>query len=161
MWTKFSDDWSKTVTCIAAYTNKRTISKDLYIADVKMNLSKIFRNLKNGHHFEVRVIFYTGSCTGSWVLHQDRPCCSLHLEPLINVLAKILQTLCQFQNLTYSWPSYLTVDLAKMRCTSPYQDPCLGQVWWWLVKRFDLISCWQNSCGQTDKQTIKWTIRRR
>ena len=41
------------------------IADDLSISDAKMNLSKIFRNFQNGHHFEVRAIFLTGSCTGS------------------------------------------------------------------------------------------------
>ena len=53
----------------------------------KMNLSKIFRNFQNGRHFEVRAIFQTGSCTETWVLHQDRPCSVLCYELLFDVLA--------------------------------------------------------------------------
>ena len=33
------------------------ISHDLSISDVKMDLSKIFRNFQNSPHFEVRAIF--------------------------------------------------------------------------------------------------------
>ena len=41
------------------------ISDGLSISDVKMNLSKIFRNFQNGRHTEARANFLTGSCTGS------------------------------------------------------------------------------------------------
>ena len=81
-----------------------------------MNLSQIFRNFQNCRHFGVRVRFKTRSCNGSWVLHQDRPCYSLHFDILFDVLAKILRELWLFQNLTFfviSWPSYLTFDLKK------------------------------------------------
>ena len=77
------------------------ISDDLLISDAKMKLSKIFPNFQNGRHFEVRAIFQTVSCTGSWVLHQDRPYVSLHYELLLNVLAQKLTKLWRFQNLTY------------------------------------------------------------
>ena len=70
-----------------------TISDDLSISDVKMNLSKIFRNFQNGRHFEVRAIFQTGSCTATWVLHKDRPCSSISCELLFDVLAKTLTEL--------------------------------------------------------------------
>ena len=60
----------------------------LSTSDAKMNLSKIFRNFQNGRQFEARAIFQTVSCTGSWVLHQDRSCLSLHFELLFNVLVK-------------------------------------------------------------------------
>ena len=85
----------------------------LCISYVKLNLSQIFRNC---HHFGVRARFKTGSCNRSWVLHQDRPCYSLHFEILFHVLAPILRELWLFQNMTYfviSWPSYLTFDLKK------------------------------------------------
>ena len=153
MWTKFSDDWLKPTTYIAknvtisfkhAYrrpnltprcdvisdviniksTFSGIISDNLSISDAKMNLSKIFQNFQNGRHFEVRAIFHTGSCTGSWVLHQDRPCLSLHFELLFDGVMG-------FQNLTYfltSWPNYLTFDLENKWASSPHQDTCLGQV---------------------------------
>ena len=86
MWTKFGDDWSKTATFIAENVTisfkdeyrrptltsrcdvisdviniKSTffgsISDGLSIFNVKMNLSKIFRNFQNGRHFEVRANF--------------------------------------------------------------------------------------------------------
>ena len=81
-WTKFSDNWSETATCIAenvtisfkhqyrrptlmsrcdvmsdAINIKNTflglISDGLSISNIKMNLSKIFRNFQNGRHIEV------------------------------------------------------------------------------------------------------------
>ena len=116
IWTKFSDDWLKTATCILEnvtipfkheyrrltltsrcdvisdvinikITFWEIISDDLSISDVKTNLSKIFRNFQNGRHIEVPAIFQTGSCTGTWVIHRDRPCLSLYFEFLIDVLA--------------------------------------------------------------------------
>ena len=57
---------------------------DLSIYDVKMNLYEIYRNFQNGRHFEVRAIFYTASCTESWVLHQDRPCYSLYIPYILS-----------------------------------------------------------------------------
>ena len=112
IWTKFSENWLETVIYISENvtisfkheyrrptltsrcdvisdviniksTFSGTISDDLSISDVKMNLSKIFRNFQNGRHFEVRAIFQTGS----WVLHQDRPCSVLCYELLFDVLA--------------------------------------------------------------------------
>ena len=73
----------------------------LSISYVKMKLSQIIKNLQNGRHFEVRVIFKTGSCTGSWVLHQNRPCHSLSFDILFDVLAQIVTELWLFHNLTY------------------------------------------------------------
>ena len=73
----------------------------LSISYVKMKLSQIIQTLQNGRHFEVRAIFITGSCTGSWVLHQNRPCHSLYFDILFDVLAQILTELWLFQNLTY------------------------------------------------------------
>ena len=96
LWTKYSDDWLQTATCIAENVTisfkheyrrpsltspcdvvsdviniKNTfpgiISDDLSIFVVKLNLSIIFRNFPNGHHFDVRLSFVTGSPTGSWV----------------------------------------------------------------------------------------------
>ena len=77
----------------------------LSISYVKMRLSQIIQNLQNGRHFEVRAIFKTGSCTGSRVLHQHRPCHSLDFEILFDVLAQILTELWLFQNLTYFFTS--------------------------------------------------------
>ena len=83
MWPKFGDDWLQTATCIAEnvtisfkheYRRPRLtsrsdivsgvinikitfsgmISDDLSISIFKLNLSKIFRNLANGRHFDVR-----------------------------------------------------------------------------------------------------------
>ena len=83
MWTKFGDDWSKPATCIAenvtisfkheyrrpTLTSRCDVISDvinikniffglildgLSISNIKMNLSKIFRNFQNGRHFEVR-----------------------------------------------------------------------------------------------------------
>ena len=39
------------------HTFSEIICNDLLGYDVKMNLSKIFRNFRNGRHFEVRAIF--------------------------------------------------------------------------------------------------------
>ena len=122
IWTKFSENWLETVIYISENvtisfkheyrrptltsrcdvisdviniknTFSGTISDGLSISDVKMNLSKIFRNFQNGRHFEVRAIFQTGSCTETWVLHKDRPCSSLSCELLFDVLAKKLTEL--------------------------------------------------------------------
>ena len=107
----FGDDWSKPATCISENvtisfkheyrrptltsrcdvinikgTFSGIISDDLSICDVKINLSKIFRNFQNGRHFEVQAIFQTGSYTGTWVLHRDRPCSSLYFKLLFDVL---------------------------------------------------------------------------
>ena len=89
----------------------------LSISYVKMNLSQIFRNFQNGCHFEVNVRYWTGSCTGIWVIHQDMLCHSLHFEILFDVLALILTELWLFQNLTYFlilWPSYGTFVLHRL-----------------------------------------------
>ena len=165
-WTKFSDDWLKLRTYIAENVtisfkheyrrpiltprcdvisdviNIRNnfsgiISDDLSISDAKINLSKIFRNFQNGRHFEVQAIFQTGSCTEFGVLHQERPCLSLHFELLFDVVAQKLTELWRFQNLTYfltSWPDYLTFDLYDQWVSTHDQDTHLGQVWWWLVE---------------------------
>ena len=85
------------------------ISDILSISLVRMTLSKIFQNFQNGHHFLVRANFLTWSCTGSWVLHQDRPCHSLHLEILFDVLAQILRELRLFQYFIYFWPRDLVI----------------------------------------------------
>ena len=159
IWTKLSDDWLKTATCILenvtisfkyeyrrpTLTSQRDvisdvinikntllgiISDDLSISDVKMNLSKIFWNFQNDRHFEVRVSFYTRSCTGIWVIQKDRPCFSLHFEFLINTVAQISMKLLQFQNLTYfltSWPTYLTFDLQTLQTAVLRQDTSVGE----------------------------------
>ena len=124
IWTKPSDDWLKTATCISENVSislkheyrKRTltshrdvisdvikikntiwgiISDDLFIPDVKMNLSKIFCKFQNGRHFEVRLSFYTGSCTKIWVIQPSMPCYSLHFELLIDTVAQMLIKLLQ------------------------------------------------------------------
>ena len=38
---------------------------DLFISEVKLKLCLIFRNFKNGRHFEFATNFFTGSYTGS------------------------------------------------------------------------------------------------
>ena len=137
IWTKLSDDWLKTATCILENVTisfkheyrrpiltsrcdvisdliniKNTfcgmISDDLSISDVKMNLSKIFQKFQNGHHFEVRASFYTESCIRICIIQQDRPCYSLHFELSIDAVAQILTKLFQFQNLTYFLTSWPT-----------------------------------------------------
>ena len=154
IWTKLSGDWLKTATCISENVTisfkheyrrptltsgcdvisdiiniKNTfwgiISDDLSIYDVKMNLSKIFWKFQNGCRFEVRANFYTGSCTGIWVIQQDRPCYSLHFELLIEAVAQIFTKLLQFQNLTYFltlWPTYVTFDLETLQTSVLSQD---------------------------------------
>ena len=116
------------------------ISDGLSISDVKMNLSKIFRNFQNGRHTEARANFLTGSCTESWALHRDRPCYCLRFDILFDVLAQILTELWLFQSLTYfliSWPSYVTFDLEKLLDFVLRQTTYVDQVWWWLVKNCD------------------------
>ena len=87
----------------------------------------------------------------------------LHFELLINVLAKILTELWQFQNLTYfliSWPSYFTFDLVNKWVPSTYQDTYLVQVWWWLVKQCDLYPANNlHPDRQTERQTNRETNR--
>ena len=119
----------------------RLISNGLSISDVKMNLSKIFRNFQNGRHFEARANFETGNFTGSWVLHRDRPCYCLRFDILFDALAPILTELWLFQSLTYfliSWPSYVTFDLETLLGFVLRQTTYIDQVWWWLVKNCDL-----------------------
>ena len=111
MWTKFGDDWPETATCIAGnvtisfkheyrrptLTSRCDVISDvinikniflglilggLSISNVKMNISKIFRNFQNGRHFEFRANFWTGSCTGSWWCYEDRPWGVLRCRPL-------------------------------------------------------------------------------
>ena len=101
----------------------------LSIFYVKMNLSQIFRNFQNDRHFEVHVRYWTGSCIGIWVIHQDKLCHSLHFEILFDVLAWILTELWLFQNLTYFlilWPSYGTFVLQKV-----YRVLCCGRLHMW------------------------------
>ena len=86
MWTRFGDDWSKTAICISENVTNSfkheyrrpiltsrcdvisdvinikstflgSISDGLSISNVKMNISKIFRNFQNGRQFEVRRTF--------------------------------------------------------------------------------------------------------
>ena len=159
IWTKLSDDWIKTATCISENVTisfkheyrrpiltprcdvisdviniKNTfwgiISDDFSISDVKTNLSKIFWKFQNSRHFEVRASFYTGSCTGIWIIQQDRPWYSLHFELLIDAVAQILTKLLQFQNLTYflaSWPTYLPFDLGTLQTSVLSQDTSVGE----------------------------------
>ena len=136
-WTKLSDDWLKTATCISENvtisfkheyrrptltsncdvisdviniknTSGGILSDELSISAIKMNLSKIFWKFQNGRHFEVRPNFYTRSCTENWVIKQYRPCYSLHFDLLINAVAQVLTKLLQFQNLTYFLTSWPT-----------------------------------------------------
>ena len=159
IWIKLSDDWLKRATCISENVTisfkheyrkptltsrcdvisdvidiKNTIlgiiSDDLSISEVKMNQSKIFWKFQNGRHYEVRLSFYTGSCTGIWVMQHDRACYSLHFELLIDVVAQILTKLLQFQNLTYfltSWPTYLTFDVETLQTSALSQDTSMGE----------------------------------
>ena len=109
------------------------ISDILSISVVRMTLSKIFQNFQNGHHFVVRANFLTGSCTGSWVLHQYRPCHSLHLEILFDIVAQILRELWLFQYFIYflcSWPTYLTFDLQNPQSIVLRQTSYFDHVWW-------------------------------
>ena len=86
IWTKFSDDWLKTATCITesvtisfkheyrkhglkkscdVISDVMNINNTFYviicdvlsISYVKMNLSQIFRNFQNGRHLGVRCVF--------------------------------------------------------------------------------------------------------
>ena len=132
MWTKFVADWSKIATCI---TQNVTISfKDeyrrhtltsrcdvigenhfggwftyyLFILDVKLRLYWKLRIFLNWRKFEVQANFFVISVTGCLVCYLDSQSNLLHFELLIEVLAKKLTELWQFQNLTYfltSWPS--------------------------------------------------------
>ena len=136
------------------------ISDGLSISDAKINLSRIFRNFQNGRHFEVQAIFQTGSCTEFGVLHQDRPCLSLHFELLFDVLAQKFTELWRFLNLTYfltSWPNYLTFDLNNKWVSPHYQDTHLGQDWWWLLEWCGLYPA--NNL-HPDRQTNRQTVRR-
>ena len=159
IWTKLSDHWLKTATCISenvtisfkheyrrpTLTSRYDVISDvinikstffgiisgkLSISDVKMKLSKIFWKFQNGRHFEVRASFYTRSCTGIWVIQQDRPCYSLHFELLIDTVAQILTKILQFQNLTYfltSWRTYVTFDLETLQTSVLSQDTSVGE----------------------------------
>ena len=173
IWTKLSDDWLKTATCISEnvtisfkheyrrptltsrcdvisdlINTKNTFcgifSDDLSIFNVKMNLSKIFQKFQNGHHFEVRASFNTGSCNGICII-QDRPCYSLHFELVIDTVAQILTKLLQFQKLTYfltPWHTYLTFDLETLQTSVLSQDTSVGDKWRRYVKAF-VIYAWK------------------
>ena len=85
--------------------------------------------------------FWTGSCTRSWVIYQDRLCHSLNFEILFDVLAQILTELWLFQNLTYFliwWPNYGIFVRQKLQGSVLWQTIYVDQVWWWLVKNCDL-----------------------
>ena len=162
IWTKFSEDWLKTATCISEnvtisfkheyrrptlmsrcdvisdvinikITFSGIISDDLSISDVKMNLSKIFRNFQNGRHFEVRAIFQTGSCTETWVLHQDRPYLSLSYELLFDDSSlKIDGVMAIFK----IWPTFWPRDLVIWPLTYKKYTPVLDQATY-----VDQVSC--------------------
>ena len=132
------------------------------VISVVINIKSVFFGVNFGHSFHIccqndtikniskfskwppfcgQANFLTESCTGSWVLHQDRPCHSLHLEILFDVLAQILRELWLFQYFIYfliSWPSYLTFDLQNPQSFVLRQTSYFDHVWWWLVKNCDL-----------------------
>ena len=73
--------------------------------------------------------FYAGSCTGIWVIQQDRPCYSPDFEFLIDAVTQILTTLWQFQKLSYfssSWQTYLTFDLETLQTSVLSHDTSVG-----------------------------------
>ena len=67
--------WRHTVTSPITSTTSKVFFHQLRqqhrkyfsISDVKMNLSKLFRNFQNGRHFEVWTSFFIGSPNESWV----------------------------------------------------------------------------------------------
>ena len=78
---------------------------DLFISEVKLKLCLIFRNFKNGPHFEVATNFSTRSNTRSWIYQPNSHDHLWYFEFLIDSTAEILTEINQFQNLTYfvSW----------------------------------------------------------
>ena len=96
---------------------------------------EIFWKFQNSRHFEGRRTFQP--CTGSWVLHQDRPCHCLH-----------------FERLSYraSWPSYVTFDILNLQGSLCKQTTCVDEFWWWLVKNCDLFRVTNR---QTNRRTNK------
>ena len=64
---------------------------------------------------------------------------SLHFELLIEVLAKKLRELWQFQNLSYFltwWPSFVTNLIVQVTCRNEWPSTYMDPIWWWFVKAF-------------------------
>ena len=118
------------------------------------------RNFQNWRKFEVEVNFFVISVTGNEVCHLNSQSNILHFELLIEVLAKKLTELLQFQNLTYFWTWWRhrwRHQHQKLYRPSQIQDTYMCQVWFWLLESCDL---YRNLNRQTDKQTNRQTVRR-
>ena len=116
---------------------------------------EILKNFQNWRKFEVLTNFFVVRVTGSYLDSQSD---FLHFGLLIDVVAKKLTKLWQFQNLTYfltSWPNYLTYILVQRTCRNHGLVLACGQVWWWLTVSF-LRFC--EISVQTNKQTDERAI---
>ena len=168
MWTKFGDDWSKTANCIAenvtisfkheyrghTLTSRCDVIGDVIIMKIGLvdDLHTIFLYLLsnwgyiencekflNWRKFEVQANFFIIIVTGSMLYQPDSQGHSLHFELLIEVLAKKLRELWQFQNLAYFlswWPSFVTFLIVQVTCRNQWPSTYMDPIWWWFVKTF-------------------------
>ena len=90
-------------------------------------------NFLNWRKFEVQATFLILSVTGSLLYWPDSQGHSLHFELLIEVLAKKLRELWQFQNLVYFltwWPSFVTYLIVQVTCRNQWPSTYMDPIWW-------------------------------
>ena len=125
----------------------------LSISDDKLELFIIFKKFEKWRNFELAANIFNKHVTGNWVCYVNSQEQFLNFELLIDVLAKKMTELWQFQNVIYlltSWPSYLTFDLEKLQGSSLYMTSYVDQVWWRLLKKCNM---YRVPNKQTDRQT--------
>ena len=111
----------------------------LSIPVVKLRLYWKLRNFLNWRKFEVQANFFIITFTGSMLYKPDSQGHSLHFELLIEVLAKKLRELWQFQNFAYFltwWPSDVTYLIVQVTCRNQWPSTYMDPIWWWFVKAF-------------------------
>ena len=156
IWAKFGDDMSQRSWVMLdktdRQTDKRTNGRHHYenhfggwftyylsIPVVKLRLYWKLRNFLNWQKFEVQAKFFIISVTGSMLYYPDTQGHSLHFELLIEVLAKKMRKLRQFQNLAYFliwWPSFVTYLIVQVTCRNQWPNTYMDPIWWWFVKAF-------------------------
>ena len=90
------------------------IRDDLFISEVRLKLSLIFKNFKNGGHFELATNFFTESYTGSWIYQKDSHEHFGHFELLIDALTEMLTEIYQFQIWPILWPGDVINDVMNI-----------------------------------------------
>ena len=81
-----------------------------------------------------RANFFVKRVTGRMLYLPDSQGHFLHFELLIEVLAKKLTELWQFQNLAYFltwWPSFVTYLFVHVTCRNQWPSTYVDPVWWW------------------------------